>query len=307
MSTPIPYHTLYVVPTPIGNLEDITLRALRILKEAVLIAAEDTRTTRVLLDRYEIHTPLISYHEHNKLARLDNLFEALMRGDVALVSDAGMPGISDPGFELIREALSRSIVVSVLPGASAVITALVASGLPGDGFMFLGFLPRKDKALRDLLGSIRAERRTLIAYESPNRLTDTLAAIRTALGDRPVAVARELSKLHESIVRGSASEVLAHFTDQPPRGEITLVIGGAIFDPPPAEWDADQVRAALQQRIAAGESRSDAARAIAGESGWNGVPCTICLNEAKAPAIQLSKPFPLAYKGKGSSICIWSL
>lgn len=160
-------NTLYIVPTPIGNLEDITLRALRILREVQLIAAEDTRTTRVLLDRYEIRTPLTSYHEHNKLTKLDALFDALSVGDVALVSDAGTPGISDPGYELIREAIARGVTIVPLPGASAITTALIASGLPTDGYVYLGFLPRKESTLRDLLSDLRAERRTLIAYESP--------------------------------------------------------------------------------------------------------------------------------------------
>jgi 16S rRNA (cytidine1402-2'-O)-methyltransferase len=259
---------LYIVPTPIGNLEDITLRALRILREATLIAAEDTRTTRVLLDRYEITTRLTSYHEHNKLTKLDALFDALAAGDVALVSDAGTPGISDPGYELIREAIGRGVQVVVLPGANAVTTALVASGLPTDGYMYLGFLPRKNKALSDFLHAIRDERRTLVAYESANRLLDSLHGIQETLGDRPVAVARELSKLHEEIYRGRASEAITHFTAKEPRGEITLVIAGA-----PAivqeKWDEDRVRAALAERFAAGDSHKDAARAIAELSGWN--------------------------------------
>lgn len=260
-------NTLYIVPTPIGNLEDITLRALRILREVQLIAAEDTRTTRVLLDRYEIRTPLTSYHEHNKLTKLDALFDALSVGDVALVSDAGTPGISDPGYELIREAIARGVTIVPLPGASAITTALIASGLPTDGYVYLGFLPRKESTLRDLLSDLRAERRTLIAYESPNRLCDALAAVRDVLGDRPAVVGRELTKLHEEIYRGTVNTALAHFTEQPPRGEITLVIGGAI-DVPSEVWDAARVQAALDQRIAAGESRKEAARVVAAASGW---------------------------------------
>src|SRR5215475_9584864 len=154
--------TLFIVPTPIGNLEDITLRALRILREVKLIAAEDTRTTRKLLDRYEITTPLTAYHEHNKLTKLDTILEALEAGDVALVSDAGTPGISDPGYELIREAIARNVTVISLPGPSAVVAALVASGLPTDSYLYLGFLPRKSKALHDALAEVSAERRTLV-------------------------------------------------------------------------------------------------------------------------------------------------
>jgi len=248
--------TLYIVPTPIGNLEDITLRPLRILREVSLIAAEDTRTTRVLLDHYAIATPMTSYHEHNKLAKLDTVLDALATGDVALVSDAGMPGISDPGYELIREALAREIPVVALPGPSAVVTALVASGLPTDRFLFVGFLPRRKKALGAALAALASEPGTLVAYESPNRLAATLQAVLDVLGDRPVAVGRELSKLYEEVRRGPASAVLAHFTENPPRGEITLVIGGAGNAPDDAPWDADEVREALQARLDAGESRS---------------------------------------------------
>ena len=260
--------TLYIVPTPIGNLEDITLRAIRILKEASLIAAEDTRKTKILLDRYDIHTRLTSYHEHNKLTKLDAVFDALALGDVALVSDAGTPGISDPGYELIRDAIARGVTVVPLPGASAVQVALVGSGLPTDGYVYLGFLPRKDKALREFFWDIQDERRTLIAYESPNRLLETLTILLDVLGDRPVAVGRELTKLHEEIFRGIASAAIVRFTETEARGEITLVIGGA---PEIIQelWDEARVRAALKERIAAGEPRKDASRVVAEMSGWN--------------------------------------
>lgn len=261
-------NTLYIVATPIGNLEDITLRALRILREVALIAAEDTRTSRTLLNRYEITTPLTSYHEHNKLTKLDAIFDALAQGDVALISDAGTPGISDPGYELIRAAIARGVTVVPLPGASAVISALIVSGLPTDGYVYLGFLPRKAKALRDFLAEVREERRTLIAYESPNRLVESLVHIEAVLGDRPVAVARELTKLYEEIFRGSVSDARAHFLAHEPRGEITLVIGGK-----PVEtletWDEARVRTLLEEQIAAGHSRKDAARMVAEVSGWN--------------------------------------
>lgn len=259
--------TLYVVPTPIGNLEDITLRALRVLKEAALIAAEDTRTTRVLLDHYGITTPATSYHEHNKLTKLDTIFDALATGDVALVSDAGTPGISDPGYELIGEAIRRGARVEPLPGANALLPALVGSGLPTDSFVYLGFLPRKPKALLELLTELADEPRTLVAYESPNRLADTLAVVQQALGDRPVCVARELSKKFEEFRRGTVSEVLAHFQQNPPRGEITLVIGGKPAGAQ-AVWDETKVRTALYLRLDAGEPLSRAARAVAGLSGW---------------------------------------
>ncbi len=257
------------MPTPIGNLEDITLRALRILREVQLIAAEDTRTTRKLLDRYEITTPLTAYHEHNKLTKLDRVLDALVSGDVALVSDAGTPGISDPGFELIHEAISRGVMVIALPGPSAVITALVASGLPTDSYVYLGFLPRKAKALRDALSEVAGERRTLVAYESPNRLAETLAAVVEVLGNRPVAVARELTKIYEEVRRGTATEVLTYYQEHEPRGEITIVIGGANSHADDQPWDEEHVRQALQIRLGAGEPRKQAAKSIAEQAGWD--------------------------------------
>lgn len=259
---------LYIVPTPIGNLEDITLRALRILRQASLIAAEDTRTTRVLLDHYEIHTPMISYHEHNKLVRIEEILSAVRSDDVALVSDAGTPGLSDPGYELVRACLGAGVQVVPLPGASAVITALVASGLPTDRFTFLGFLPRKKNALLAALVEVRNWPHTLVVYESPHRLVDTLRAVCEVLGEsRPVCVAREMTKLFEEFFRGTAGEALAYFVEAPVRGEVTLVIGGQ----PPGEgiWTEEQVRAAMQKRLAAGESRNAAAKAVAAEAGWS--------------------------------------
>lgn len=261
--------TLYIVPTPIGNLEDITLRALRVLRDVRLIAAEDTRTTRKLLARYEISTPLTSYHEHNKLAKLDAIFDALALGDVALVSDAGTPGISDPGYELIREALAREIPVVPLPGPSAVTAALVASGLPTDRFMFVGFLPRKSAALHAALRNLVPLNATLIAYESPNRLLATLEAARDVLGDRSAVVARELSKLYEEFQRGTLTELIDHFRETEPRGEITLLFSGADEAADDVPWDEEQVRRALAELLAQGEPRSSAARAIAEASGWN--------------------------------------
>lgn len=261
--------TLYIVPTPIGNLEDITLRALRVLREARLIAAEDTRTTGRLLKHFAIDTPLTSYHEHNKLSKLDAIFDALAEGDVALVSDAGTPGISDPGYELVGAALAQGITVVPLPGPSAVIAALVASGLPTDRFTFVGFLPRKQKALRETLAELGDEHGTIIAYESPNRLVQSLQAIIDTLGNRPVVVARELTKLYEEVQRGPAQDVLAHYEAHPPKGEITLLIGTADDNDSDTPWDAARVRAALHARLDAGESRKDASRHVADESGWN--------------------------------------
>jgi 16S rRNA (cytidine1402-2'-O)-methyltransferase len=260
--------TLYVVPTPIGNLEDITLRALRILKEVSLIAAEDTRTTRVLLDHYDITTHMTSYHEHNKLAKLDAIYGALAVGDVALVSDAGTPGISDPGYELVSGALERGIPVVPLPGANAVITALVGSGMPTDSFIYLGFLPKKDKARRDLLASLQDEPRTLVAYENPYRIGDTLRAIADVLGaDRLVCVAREMTKLFEEFYHDEAAAAADHYDTTPPKGEVTLVIAGATTDN--QAWTEDKVRVLLQARLDAGEKLNRAAKAVAKESGWH--------------------------------------
>ncbi len=259
--------TLYIVPTPIGNLEDITLRALRVLREVALIAAEDTRTTGRLLAHYEIDTPQTSYHEHNKLAKLDAILGALEGGDVALVSDAGTPGLSDPGYELIRAALDAGVRVEPLPGPSAVVPALVASGLPTDSFVYLGFLPRKSGARRDALGEVRDVLRTLVLYEAPHRLLDTLEDVRDVLGPRRVAVARELTKLYEEVWRGDLDAAIAHYTENPPRGEITLVVAGA--SPEEARtWTEDEVRVALAGRLAAGEPRAAAAKAVAQEAGW---------------------------------------
>lgn len=217
--------TLYIVATPIGNLEDITLRAIRVLREVGLIAAEDTRVTRKLLERYDIHTPLTSYHEHNKAARLPALLEALAEKDVALVSDAGMPGINDPGAELVAAAAEHGFPVVPVPGPSALTTAIAVSGLPIEQFLYLGFLPRKPGERRRLLESLASERRALVAFETPHRLAESLGDALDILGDRRIAVCRELTKLHEEVFRGTISGALAHF--QQPRGEFTLVTEGA--------------------------------------------------------------------------------
>ncbi len=259
--------TLYIVPTPVGTLEDITLRALRILGEVSLIAAEDTRNTGKLLAHFAIKTRMISYHEHNKLARLDQVFEALDAGDVALVSDAGTPGISDPGFELIREAISRGVTVIPLPGASALLPAVVASGLVEGPFTFIGFLPPKQTPRRRTLGEIASLRQPLVFYEAPHRLKETLVDMQNTLGSRPASIAREISKVFEEFIRGDLAEVIDHFETVDPRGEFVIVVGGAP-DIPPAAWDEGRLMQAMRDRIAAGESRSAAARSLAQESGW---------------------------------------
>ncbi len=215
---------LYLVATPIGNLEDVSLRALRTLREVGLIAAEDTRRSRQLLNKYEIKTPLVSYHEHNKWARMGYILDFLAGGDVALVSDAGMPGMSDPGYELIVAANKRGFPVVPIPGPSVVITALVVSGLPTGRFIYLGFLPRRAGSRRRLLESVVSEEGTIVALESPHRLRATLDDILSVLGDRRVAVCRELTKIHEEVFRGVTSQALAYFTQ--PKGEFTLVIAG---------------------------------------------------------------------------------
>jgi len=218
--------SLYLVATPIGNLEDITLRALRVLREVSLIAAEDTRTTRKLLTHYGIKQRLLSYNEHNARARTPHLLTLLQTGDIALVSEAGTPGVSDPGYELTLAAMGAGFAVVPVPGPAAVIAALTVSGLPMREFTFLGFLPRRTTDRRRLLSSIEREPRTLVAFESPHRLRHALEDIVSSLGDRRIAVCRELTKAFEEVFRGSVKGALAHFAE--PRGEFTLVIEGAI-------------------------------------------------------------------------------
>lgn len=251
--------TLYIVGTPIGNLEDITLRALRILGQVGLIAAEDTRASRRLLRHYDINTPLTSYWEHNKLTKLEYVMDALETKDVALVSKAGMPGISDPGYELIKAAIERGIDVVPVPGPSAVSASLVISGLPTDSFLYLGFLPRKRGKRVRLLQSLAGETRTIVAFEAPHRLLRTLKDIRETLGERFVAITRELTKLHEEVVRGSVSDVVDRFERNPPRGEVTLVVQGAEEE----RWDQGMIEEALARLRDEGMSGSDAAREVA--------------------------------------------
>lgn len=217
---------LYVVATPIGNLEDITVRALRVLQNVNLIAAEDTRHSRKLLNHYGISTRLTSYHEHNLQAKTGVLLDFLASGDVALITDAGTPGISDPGFELIAQAVEAGIHVIAVPGANAITTAVTASGLPSDSFRFYGFPPRKDGELRAYLGARAAFPETLIFYESPQRLVKTLGNMLDVFGDRPAVVALELSKLFEEFARGTLSELITKFSREPIRGEVTLLVHG---------------------------------------------------------------------------------
>ena len=220
---------LYICGTPIGNLEDITLRVLKILKKVNLIATEDTRHTKKLLNHYQINTRVTSYYEYNKLKKAPYLVEILKNGqDIALVSDAGMPGISDPGYELINLVLKNNIKIIPVPGVSALITALVISGLPTDKFVFEGFLPRKIKERKKYFKSIENEERTVIFYETPHRLKKALKDMLEILGDRKVVIARELTKLYEEIIRGKLSQVLTEISTKEVKGEITLIVQGGI-------------------------------------------------------------------------------
>ncbi|ANB60138.1 16S rRNA (cytidine(1402)-2'-O)-methyltransferase [Anoxybacteroides amylolyticum] len=220
--------TLYIVPTPIGNLEDITLRALRVLKEVDWIAAEDTRQTKKLLNHFEIKTPVISYHEHNKYASGAKIIEWLQEGkNIALVSDAGMPAISDPGYELVAAAIEAKCTVVPLPGANAAVTALVASGLPTEHFYFFGFLDRAKKEKKKQLDALKHVRDTLIFYEAPHRLEDTLLVMQEVLGERKLALCRELTKRFEEFIRGTMSEVMEWVKQREVRGEFCIVVEGA--------------------------------------------------------------------------------
>jgi 16S rRNA (cytidine1402-2'-O)-methyltransferase len=264
---------LVVCPTPIGNLEDVTLRVLSALREADVVACEDTRRTRVLLDRYGVKARLVSYHEHNERARSAELVERMRSGAVvALVSDAGMPLVSDPGYLLVRASVAAGLPVEVLPGPSAAITALVASGLPADEWHFHGFLPRKKGELREVLsgGSASGSASTLVAFESPRRLPATLALLAELDSEREVAVARELTKVHEEIVRGTAAELAARYADAPPKGEIVLVVappsrssasGAGSSAPDPKALDA------LRQLVEAGAHPRKAASVVASLTG----------------------------------------
>ena len=256
--------TLYVVGTPIGNLEDITLRALRVLKDVSLIAAEDTRKAAILLRHYEITTPVTSYFEANEREKLGRVLDALEQGDVAVISEAGMPGISDPGYPLIQAAIERGVHVVAVPGPSAHTAALVVSGLPMDRFFFAGFLPRKRP--EPVLSELVSIRSTLVFYEAPHRLAQTLRAMREVLGNRRIALCRELTKLYEEVWQGDLDGALALTAEVPPRGEYTLVVAGAKDQQ--EVWDEARVREALLDHVARGLSRSQAAREVAVLSGW---------------------------------------
>lgn len=258
-------NTLYLVATPIGNLEDITLRALRVLREATLIAAEDTRHTRRLLAHYDIATRCLSYHEHNRLARLDTVLAALATGDVALVSDAGTPALSDPGSELVAACIAAGYPVSPIPGPSSPIAALVASGVSTEQFFFAGFLPRRRSERLTALALLANLPASLICFEAPHRLVDWLTDALDILGDRHIVIARELTKLHEEFLRCTIAEALAHYQEHPPRGEYTLVVAGAAPLAPPQADEATMLHR-MQELHAQGHSSSAAARIVAKEA-----------------------------------------
>jgi len=267
---------LYLVATPIGNLEDITLRALSVLRGVDLILAEDTRRTRKLLTHYDIHASLKSLHEHNEAAQAPRLVERMLAGEsMALVSDAGTPLISDPGHGLVRESLSAGVPVVPIPGPSSLLAALSASGLALDRFTFVGYLPRKSAARRRLLESLAADAGTLVALESPRRLARSLADAADVLGPRQAAVAREITKVHEEFIRGTLPEIAARFANHEARGEVVVCIAaaGASKEDPEASrqravaLDREVLEARLQSLLAAGTRRNDALKQIAGEHG----------------------------------------
>ncbi len=257
---------LYVVATPIGNLEDISARAIRTLKEVSIIAAEDTRKTRILLNKYDIKTPLTSYYEHSKQIKTAQLIDRLQSGDdIAIVSEAGMPGISDPGYELINAAIEKGIDVIPIPGPSALTSALVVSGLPTDQFVYLGFLPRKKADRKKLLQSVADQPRTMVAFEAPHRIKASLADIKDILGYRSIAVCRELTKAFEEVFRGSIDKAIEHFSE--PKGEFTLVIEGGTAEE--ITIDTEAIKKELAQLKAEGMKAKEATVNISEKYGIN--------------------------------------
>ena len=264
--------TLFLCPTPLGNLEDMTFRAVRVLKEVAAIAAEDTRHTRKLLNHFDIHVPLISYHEHNKEERGPELIRRLLAGEsIALVSDAGMPAISDPGADLVKLAVMDNVPVVPLPGPNAGLTALIASGLDTNHFTFIGFLPKTNKHRRDMLASLAGQPHTLIFYEAPHRVRTTLHELKSAMGNRQAAIARELTKKFEEFVRGDLASIEQHFAENQPRGEFTILVAGCPAEEKvagaaeiPTDADIVQAVAGLVNR---GINKKDAIREVASQKG----------------------------------------
>lgn len=261
-------NSLYIVPTPIGNLEDMTFRGIRILNEVGLIAAEDTRHSRKLLMHYNIKTPLTSFHEYNKQNKISYILDKLQTTDVALISDAGTPTISDPGFELISAAIDEGYQVISVPGASAITVALPASGIATKSFTFLGFLQRNHRdRVNSLLAEFAHRDETIIIFESPQRLHNTLSILLANMGNRRIAIAIELTKMFEEIHRGNISDMISHFETNTPRGEVTIVIGGAIEEK--TLWTEKVVIEEFQKLLKSGEKRSIAAKNISKLSGWS--------------------------------------
>jgi 16S rRNA (cytidine1402-2'-O)-methyltransferase len=260
--------TLYLVATPIGNLEDMSARAVRILREAVLIAAEDTRHTGKLLKHFQIETPLTSYFEHNKLNKLDFILEKLAQGDVALVSDAGSPAINDPGYELVQAALASQYDVRPVPGPSAPVAALTVSGLATDSFLYLGYLPHKTSERHRRLEEVQGQPYTLIFLESPYRIVEALEDILLILGDRKICVAREMTKMFEEYWRGDIRGAVDYFKAQPARGEFTLVVEGKKIQAG-ALWTEEQLQRAIADELKSEKSAKEISAELAKQSGWN--------------------------------------
>jgi 16S rRNA (cytidine1402-2'-O)-methyltransferase len=261
--------TLYLVATPIGNLEDMSPRAIRVLREASLIAAEDTRHTGKLLKHFGIETPITSYFEHNKLDKLDYILEKLTTGDVALVSDAGTPAVNDPGYELVKAALDANHDVKPIPGPSAPITALTVSGLPTDSFLYLGYLPHKTSERHRRLEDVENQPYTLVFLESPYRIVESLEDIYLILGDRKICVAREMTKMFEEYWRGNVSEAVVYFKSQPARGEFTLVLQGKTHNNGNARWTEEELLRAIERERKAEKSAKEVSADLAKQSGWN--------------------------------------
>ena len=271
---------LYLVATPIGNLEDLSPRAVRVLRESVLIAAEDTRHTGILLKHFDIKSPLTSYFEHNKIHKLDRILEALTTGDVALVSDAGTPAINDPGYELVKAALASGFDVRPVPGPSAPISALSVSGLPTDSFLYLGYLPHKSSDRRKTLAQIASLHYTLIFLESPHRIVDSLEDILAALGDRQICVAREMTKLYEEFWRGPVSGAIEHFKSKEARGEFTLVIEGQKTQDR-EQWTEEELLKAIKKELQSGKSAKEISAELSEQSGWNKKEVYALVNQNK--------------------------
>ena len=272
--------TLYLVATPIGNLEDMSPRAIRILREASLIAAEDTRHTGILLKHFDIETPITSYFEHNKLGKLDFILEQLSKGDVALVSDAGSPAINDPGYELVRAVLASNYDVRPVPGPSAPIAALTVSGLPTDSFLYLGYLPHKTSERHKRLQEVESQPYTLVFLESPYRIVEALEDILSILGNRRICVGREMTKMFEEYWRGDVNRAVEYFRSQPARGEFTLVIEGKTTDDE-EKWTVERLQNAIELELRNEKSAKDISADLAKQSGWKKKEVYALINQNK--------------------------